>query len=286
MGEGSGGRAAEGGSAVADGELLSVRELRVAYPRRGTGVLGRVRMTEVVQGVSFAIARGGALGLVGESGSGKTTVGRAILGLIAGARGDVRVGGDRVLGAPAQERRRAQRRMQVVFQDPASSLDPRMRVRDVVAEPLDVHRAAGTRRERARRVGDLLEQVGLEASAAARYPHQFSGGQRQRIAIARALALRPELIVCDEATSALDVSTQAEVVALLRRLQDEHGLGYLFISHDLALVAQLCPDVAVMCAGEIVEQGPTARVLRSPEQAYTRALVEAVPRVPALSGAA
>ncbi|MFG0307118.1 MAG: ATP-binding cassette domain-containing protein, partial [Phycisphaerales bacterium JB040] len=227
--------------------------------------------------VSFEIAPGECLGLVGESGSGKTTVGRTLLRLNPATGGTVTFAGRDVMAARGGDLRRLRRDMSIIFQDPAGSLDPRMRVESIVAEPLDVHNLAGSRKERRAKVGELLEKSGLPASAMTRYPHQFSGGQRQRIGIARALATNPKFIVCDEPTSALDVSVQAQVINLLTDLQRDLGLSYLFISHDMAVVQHVCQRIAVMKDGKIVEMGDRADVIERPREEYTKRLLEAVP---------
>ena len=236
------------------------------------------RTLRAVDNVTFDIAPGETLGLVGESGSGKSTTGRMLVGLIPVTAGTVTLFGTEVTGAGGERRLATVRhRLQFVFQDPNGSLDPRMRVRDSIAEPLDI-KGGISRQDRADRVAELLDMVGLPRAAAERYPHEFSGGQRQRIGIARALALRPEFIVCDEAVSALDVSMQAQVVNLLLDLQDRFGLGYLFIAHDLAVVRSMSRTVAVMYAGSIVEIAPRAALYAAPQHPYTQALLDAVPR--------
>ena len=236
------------------------------------------RLLRAVRRVSFDIGRGETLGLVGESGSGKSTTGRMLVGLIPVTSGSVRLFGEELTGpSAASTLARIRSRVQFVFQDPMSSLNPRMRVGDAIAEPIDV---AGTmsRHDRQRRVEELLDTVGLPRSCGERFPHEFSGGQRQRIGIARALALKPEFIVCDEPVSALDVSLQAQVVNLLLDLQQAFGLSYLFIAHDLAVVRNISDRVAVMYAGEIVETAPRDALYAEPLHPYTRTLLEAVPR--------
>jgi oligopeptide/dipeptide ABC transporter ATP-binding protein len=231
-----------------------------------------------VEGVSFDIAAGETLGLVGESGSGKSTTGRLLIGLLPATRGSVRLFGHEI-AAPgsAGAIEQVRRRVQFVFQDPHGSLDPRMRVADAVAEPLDV--AGGfSRKDRADRVRELIGLVGLPRDCGERFPHEFSGGQRQRIGIARALALRPEFIVCDEPVSALDVSMQAQVVNLLLDLQERLGLSYLFIAHDLAVVRNVSARIAVMYAGSIVEIAPRRQLYSAPQHPYTQALLGSVPR--------
>jgi oligopeptide transport system ATP-binding protein len=257
--------------------LLSVHDLHVHFPiRRGLlfdRTVGRVR---AVDGVNFEIHDGQTLGLVGESGSGKSTTALAILQLLRPTSGSVRFRGEELTSLPGEQLRRLRREMQIVFQDPYASLDPRMTVGKIVAEPLEVH-AIGTRRSRRARVRELLEVVGFDPAYTNRYPHEFSGGQRQRIGIARALALNPKLIVCDEPVSALDVSIQAQILNLLKDLQDDFALSYLFIAHDLAVVRSISDTIAVMRAGRIVEQNAADRLYARPESDYTRALLAAVP---------
>jgi ABC-type microcin C transport system duplicated ATPase subunit YejF len=259
--------------------LLDVRDLEVRFPIRSAvsrRVVGEVR---AVDGASLTLERGRTLGVVGESGSGKSTLGRAALGLLRPTAGTVRLEGRALAGLSPRAMRPLRRRLGVVFQDPGSSMNPRMRVRSIVAEPLVVHRGGG-RRERRRRVAALLDRCGLPADAARRYPHEFSGGQKQRIAIARALALRPGLVVLDEPTSSLDVSVQAQILNLLRDLQEEHGVAYLFISHDMGVVNHMCDHIAVMRDGRIVEEDEREAIIRRPRHPYTQALLAAVPRVP------
>jgi oligopeptide transport system ATP-binding protein len=256
--------------------LLDVRDLKVHFPVR-RGILQRiVDRKRAVDGVSFHIAKGETLGLVGESGCGKTTVGRAILRLVPATGGEVNFDGRDVFRLAGTSLRRMRREMQIIFQDPGGSLNPRMRVSRIVGEPMEVHGIA--RGEELRhRVERLLERCGLWAGAADRYPHEFSGGQKQRIGIARALALEPRLIVCDEPTSALDVSIQSQILNLLADLQDEFGLSYLFISHDMAVIHHICDRIAVMWNGKIVEEGSRDEVIGSPKHPYTQALLSAVP---------
>ncbi len=231
----------------------------------------------VVDDISLTIARGETLGLVGESGSGKSTVARMLLRLIEPTAGSVRYDGRDLLAMSPRELRALRRRMQVVFQDPFAALNPRMRVRDILTEPFHIHGEPCP----AQRLEEMLDEVGLDASALTRFPHEFSGGQRQRINIARALALRPEFIVLDEPVSALDVSVGAQVVNLLRELQRRYGLTYLFISHSMPLVRYLCDRVAVMQHGRLVELGDCQVVCCRPTQAYTRELIAATPMLPA-----
>ena len=257
--------------------LLDVRELAVHFAVR-SGVLQRpTGVIRAVDGVSFSVAPGETLGLVGESGCGKTTVGRAILRLIPATSGSVTFDGLDLLAAGSARMRALRRQMQIVFQDPAGSLNPRMRIESIIAEPLRVHGLVRGRDALRHRVETLLTRCGMPPSAADRYPHEFSGGQRQRIGIARALALEPRFIVCDEPTSALDVSVQAQIINLLSDLQRDLGLSYLFISHDMAVVQHLCQRIAVMNAGRIIEMGTRDQVLGSPRHEYTKALLAAVP---------
>jgi oligopeptide transport system ATP-binding protein len=255
--------------------LLEVRGLVKEFSRR-RGLFRAAAPIRAVDDVTFEIGEGETFGLVGESGSGKTTTGRCILRLIEPTAGEVRFRGRDLLALSRREMREARREMQIVFQDPDSSLNPRMRVGEIVEEPLVIHRA-GTRAERQARVQDLLALVGLEPGHVTRYPHEFSGGQRQRIGLARALALNPSFIIADEPVSALDVSVQAQVINLLMDLQQRLQLTYLFIAHDLRLVRHICSRVAVMFGGRIVELAPAERLFDAPAHPYTRALLSAVP---------
>jgi peptide/nickel transport system ATP-binding protein len=256
--------------------VVTVDDLAVSFPIR-SGVLRRVvGHIHAVDGVDLEVRTGETLGLVGESGSGKSTTGRAILRLVEPTRGTVVVAGRRVTGLRGHALRTARRDMQLVFQDPFSSLDPRRTVAEAVGEPLEVHRGLAGR-ARDREVIRLLDLVGMDAQALQRYPYEFSGGQRQRIAIARALALEPDFVVCDEPVSSLDVSTQSQVVNLLADLQRDLGIALLFIAHDLSVVAHISHRIAVMYLGEIVETGPTAQVIAEPRHPYTQALLSAVP---------
>ena len=255
--------------------LLEVRHL-VKHFTRKQGLFAKPAVVRAVDDVSFTVKEGEMFGLVGESGSGKSTTGRCVLRLIEPTSGDVLFRGENVLGFSTKRMRQARRNMQIVFQDPYSSLNPRMRVGEIVEEPLVIH-GLGSRAERRARVEELFELVGLERDHLHRHPHEFSGGQRQRIGIARALALHPALIVADEAVSALDVSIQAQVVTLLIDLQQRLKLTYLFIAHDLRLVEHICSRVAVMYLGKIVEMGETALLFKQPTHPYTRALLSAIP---------
>jgi peptide/nickel transport system ATP-binding protein len=262
--------------------LVEVEAVSKSYPRR-TGL--RTEQVFVVEDVSLAIEAGETLGLVGESGSGKTTLARMILGLVEPSRGAVRVEGIDVARASSAELHRLRRQMQPVFQDPYAALNPRMKVLEIVTEPWAIHRAdAAVPRGRAalrRKAVELLAEVGLDESALGRYPHEFSGGQRQRINIARALALQPRLLILDEPVSALDVSVGAQIVNLLRGLQREHGLTYLFISHSMPLVRYLSTRIAVMERGRLVETGEAEALCAAPRQEYTRQLLAATPELPA-----
>jgi ABC-type oligopeptide transport system ATPase subunit len=251
--------------------LLEVRNLTKIYE-------GGAHAVRAVDNVSLEIQSGETLGLVGESGSGKSTLGRLLLRLIEPTSGSVTFNGTDVLSASSCELRRLRREMQIIFQDPFGSLDPRMRVEQIVGEPLVVHEKlqAAVRRQK---VAELLKAVGLEASALSRYPHEFSGGQRQRIGIARALALRPKFIVADEPVSALDVSVGAQIVNLLQHLQRDFGLTYLFISHSMPVVRYLATRIAVMYRGKLVEVGDTERITAQPQQEYTQALLRSTPEI-------
>jgi len=261
---------------AAERPVLEVRDLTTRFDIR-SGLLGRVTgRVHAVEGVSFSLAAGETLALVGESGCGKSTTGRAILRLVEPLSGSVLLDGEDIIGLDPKALRARRQRMQMIFQDPFASLDPRMSVGAAVAEPLLINRLAAPREAR-RRAEDLLARVGLGPETAGRFPHEFSGGQRQRICIARALALNPRLIVADEAVSALDVSVKAQVVNLMLDLQAELGLAYLFISHDMAVVERVSHRVAVMYLGEIVEIGPRAAVFGDPQHPYTRKLLAAVP---------
>ncbi|MFG0245570.1 MAG: ABC transporter ATP-binding protein [Phycisphaerales bacterium JB052] len=260
-----------------DKPLLVVDGLKTYFPIR-SGLLQRVTdHFKAVDGVSFHIGQGETLGLVGESGCGKTTVGRTLLRLLPATGGRVLFDGHDVFDASGSELQKLRRDMQIVFQDPAGSLNPRMRIASIVGEPLVVHGMVTDKAELRERVESLLERCGMPRAAADRYPHEFSGGQRQRIGIARALALEPKFIVCDEPTSALDVSIQAQVINLLMDLQEEFGLSYLFISHDMAVIQHVCKRIAVMYKGKIVEEGTREQIIDKPQHRYTQSLLSAVP---------
>ena len=264
--------------------LLDVRDLSVKFPIRGGLLRRQTGAFSAVDGVSFSIAEGQTLALVGESGCGKTTTGKAIVQLLRGQaviEGEARFGGADLFKLEGDALRAARRQVQIIFQDPFASMNPRMRVQDILTEGIGALRPETTAAERHATVARLVDQVGLRRDALDRYPHEFSGGQRQRIAIARALAVQPKLIVCDEPTSALDVSVQAQILNLLRELQHELGMSYLFITHNIGVVEYVADRVAVMNRGRIEEHGPTENVLRQPQAAYTRTLLAAVPRIEA-----
>jgi len=264
-------------ASAAEQPLLAVGDLKTHFPVR-SGLLQRVTShVRAVDGVSFELARGETLGLVGESGCGKTTVGRTLLRLIPHTGGSVTFEGKDVFRASGSELKALRRDMQIIFQDPAGSLNPRMRIASIVGEPLIVHSLVTDRRQLRAKVEELLVRCGMPAAAADRYPHEFSGGQRQRIGIARALALEPKFIVCDEPTSALDVSIQAQIINLLTDLQKEFGLSYLFISHDMAVIQHVCRRIAVMYKGKIVEAGSRDDILTNAQHPYTQSLLSAVP---------
>ncbi len=257
--------------------LLEVKDLQVWFPVFGGLLRRRVGEVKAVDGVSFSVEPGQTVGLVGESGSGKTTVGRALLKLVTATGGEVLYKGRSVLAMPEREFRPLRREMQMIFQDPFGSLNPRMTIGGIVGEALEIHFRSMNANDRRERVAALLTQVGLKPEMMGRYPHEFSGGQRQRIGIARALAVEPKFIVCDEPVSALDVSVQAQIVNLLQDLQDELGIAYLFIAHDLAVVEHISDHVLVMNRGKIVESASAEEIYRDPKDPYTRALLAAVP---------
>lgn len=259
---------------MTDDILLEVDDLKVLFPAGRAAPFGPRRMVHAVDGVSFRVERQSTFGIVGESGSGKTTAAQAIMRLVPITEGRVRLGADELTFLRGNALRRARRHFQMIFQDPFSSLNPRRRAGDLIREPLDLLRV-GTPAERDARVAELLKAVGLPPEAATLFPHQFSGGQRQRLVIARALSTKPDLIVCDEPVSALDVAIQAQILNLLKRLQRELGLTYVFISHDLGVVQHLCDEVAVMYLGRIVEQAPSASLFTAPQHPYTWSLIAA-----------
>ena len=260
-----------------ENNLLEVNDLKTYFPIKRGLFKRTVGQVKAVDGVSFNIPAGQTLGLVGESGCGKTTIGRTILRLIPHTEGSVKFEGHDVFSLPSPSMRKLRSRMQIIFQDPYGSLNPRMTVANIVGEALTVHGIARGR-ERRKIVSDLLVKVGLSRHHASRYPHEFSGGQRQRIGIARALALNPKFIVCDEAVSALDVSIQSQIINLLEDLQQEFGLTYLFIAHDLAVVEHISDTVAVMYLGRIVEYADRKTLYKNPLHPYTKALISAIPQ--------
>jgi peptide/nickel transport system ATP-binding protein/oligopeptide transport system ATP-binding protein len=258
--------------------LLEVTDLRVHYPLRG-GLFGGRGVVRAVDGVSFSVPRGKTVGLVGESGSGKTTIGRALTRLAPITSGSIRYDGHELTSLAEHAFFPFRKRIQMIFQDPFNSLNPRLTIFQILSEPLEIHFPKKTFAEREQRVRQLLGLVGLEAGHLHRYPHEFSGGQRQRIGIARALAVEPDFLVCDEPVSALDVSVQAQIVNLLRDLQEQLGLTYLFIAHDLAVVEHVSDLVLVMTEGHIVEAADAESIYAHPQHDYTRKLLEAVPRL-------
>jgi oligopeptide transport system ATP-binding protein len=259
--------------------LLEVQNLKVHFPVRH-GLFARSgEFVRAVDDVSLSIAPGETVGLVGESGCGKTTLGRAVVRLLEPTAGRILFEGEDIGGLDRAKLRAARRRFQMIFQDPYGSLDPRMTVAGIVGEALDIHRLAPDADARRRRIESLLTDVGLDPSHARRYPHEFSGGQRQRIGIARALAVEPRLIVCDEPVSALDVSVQAQIINLVQDLQRRHGIAYLFVAHDIAVVEHVSRRILVMYLGRIVESGEAHAVCQSPKHPYTQALISAVPIV-------
>jgi len=258
--------------------LIEIRNLKTYYPIRG-GFFNTVQdHLKAVDDVSLSIGRQQTLGLVGESGCGKSTLGRSILRLQPITSGQILFEGNDITHLSQQEMMRYRRNIQIIFQDPYGSLNPRMTVRQIVREPLDTHRI-GDRSDRDQEVYRLLEVCGLQRSMADRYPHEFSGGQRQRVGIARALALKPKFIVADEAVSALDVTVQNQILKLIADLQQEYGISFLFISHDLAVVQHVSHRIGVMYFGKLVAQGPTAELYRNPQHPYTQKLLRAVPRI-------
>lgn len=273
-------QAETGATTVAEGTepLLSVKDLKIHFPIRRGIFLRTVGHVKAVDGISFDIYRGQTLGLVGESGCGKTTAGRGILRLIEPNGGKVVYDGRDLAQMSGSEMRRMRRRLQIIFQDPYGSLNPRMTIESALTEPMSIHRIGANQRQRVDMAAALLEEVGLETAHLRRYPHEFSGGQRQRVCIARALTVEPEFIVCDESVSALDVSVQAQVLNLLKRLQEKRGLTYIFISHDLSVVKFMADMMAVMNKGQIIEFGPSEAIYADPKEEYTRKLIAATPQ--------
>jgi peptide/nickel transport system ATP-binding protein len=257
--------------------LLRTGRMSFAYPEQSASLFRRTTMREVVKRVDVAVPRGSVLGLVGESGSGKTTLGRLLVRLLQPTSGSIQFDGVEIGRLGEAELRPLRRRIQMIFQDPQSSLNPRLRLGVTLTRPLQIHGRLKGRQEQRNRAAALLELVGLPADLIDRYPHELSGGQRQRAGIARALALEPDFIVADEIVSGLDVSTQAHILLLLRELRTRLGLTMVFISHDLSVVRVLCDDVAILQHGEIVESGPVARIFNSPQHPYTRQLLSAIP---------
>ncbi len=259
--------------------LLEVKNLKVHFPVKRGMFKPAQEFVRAVDDVSFSIAPGETLGLVGESGCGKTTLGRAIVRLVEPTAGSIALEGEDITTLDGAALRAQRRKLQMIFQDPYGSLNPRMTVEDVVGEALDIHGLTENKSARQKRIAELLKAVGLDAAYAQRYPHEFSGGQRQRIGIARALAVEPKLIVCDEPVSALDVSVQAQIINLLQDLQQERGIAYLFIAHDLAVVEHISRRVMVMYLGKVVELAEAKAIIRGPRHPYTQALISAVPVV-------
>ncbi|MGC6455017.1 MAG: ABC transporter ATP-binding protein [Coraliomargaritaceae bacterium] len=259
--------------------LLSVKDLQVHFPVRAGVWQNVVDQVKAVDGISFEVPRGKTVGLVGESGSGKTTTGRAIARLVPVTSGSIAYEGRELTSLSSAEFFPFRKKIQVIFQDPFGSLNPRMTIFSIIAEPLEIHFRDWSKSQREERVAELLKKVGLDPDHMSRYPHQFSGGQRQRIGIARALAVEPECIICDEPVSALDVSVQAQIVNLLQDLQEELALTYLFIAHDLAVVEHISDEVLVMTEGKIVEQASAEQIYADPQHPYTRKLLAAVPVV-------
>jgi peptide/nickel transport system ATP-binding protein/oligopeptide transport system ATP-binding protein len=272
---------ARAGRHIARMPLVSVRHLRTWFPVFGGVFRRRTGEIKAVDDVSFDIEPGQTVGLVGESGSGKTTVGRTLLKLTPATSGEVLYDGRDILPMSESEFRPLRKDMQMIFQDPFGSLNPRMTIGAILAEPLEIHFPQMTKDDRRARVAELLRLVGLPADAMGRYPHEFSGGQRQRIGIARALAVKPKFIVCDEPVSALDVSVQAQIVNLLQDLQEQLGIAYLFIAHDLAVVEHVSDHVIVMHRGKIVESAPAGAIYEDPQHEYTKKLLSAVPKLAA-----
>jgi oligopeptide transport system ATP-binding protein len=268
----------EGSSGHRGEVVLSAVDVEKHFPiQQGIVFKRTVGHVKAVDGVSLDLHRGETLGLVGESGCGKSTLSRVLMGLEKATAGSVKLNGEEIVGMKERRLRKVRRNVQIIFQDPYASLNPRMTVGDIIGEPFEIHREVAPKGDRKKRVRELLDVVGLSPEHLNRYPHQFSGGQRQRIGIARALALKPEVIICDEPVSALDVSVQAQVVNLLERLQDEFDLSYLFVAHDLSVVRHIADRVAVMYLGKVVEIGDENALYERPTHPYTQALLSAVP---------
>ena len=263
---------------MSDKLALDVQNLSVSFPMRGRDADGRRRALLAVDDVNFAIARGKTLGIVGESGSGKTTAAMAVARLVPKLAGSITIDGTDFGALDSEALRQARQRIQIIFQDPYSSLNPRLRAGDIVREPL-VYAGETSRAEQDRIIDELFEAVGLRPEQKALFPHQFSGGQRQRIGIARALSTRPSLIICDEPVSALDVAVQAQILNLLKSLQGQFGLTYLFISHDLGVVQHMCDDIAVMYMGQFMEYTDRQSFFAAPRHPYSQALLDAVPTI-------
>ncbi len=258
--------------------LLSVQNLRVSYPLSGGIFSAKKRFFNAVDNISFEINRGEIVGLVGESGSGKTTTGRAIIKLVPISGGEIFYDGNEISAMSEKDFMPYRKKIQMIFQDPYNSLNPRMSVLKIISEPLDIHFREMNKAQKRERVAELLETVGLKADHMERYPHEFSGGQRQRIGIARALAVKPEFIICDEPVSALDVSVQAQIINLLETLREKLGLTFLFVAHDIAVVEYLSDRILVMTNGKIVEQGDSQQICANPKHEYTKKLIAAVPK--------
>ena len=262
--------------AIETGTLLQMRDVEVCFSLKRSGLFAKPPLLRAVDGVSLSVGKGQTMGIVGESGSGKTTLVLAVARLVQVTGGQIDMNGVDLLGLSGEALRNERHNMQFIFQDPYSSLNPRLRAEKIVREPLD-RLAIGSTRSRDERVRELFEQVGLRRDQLRLFPHQFSGGQRQRIGIARAIASNPSLVICDEPVSALDVGVQAQILNLLRRLQEQLGLTYVFISHDLGVIQHMCDDIAVMYMGKIVEQADRESLFNDPKHPYTRALLSAVP---------
>ena len=262
--------------AIETGTLLQMRDVEVCFSLKRSGLFAKPPLLRAVDGVSLSVRKGQTMGIVGESGSGKTTLVLAVARLVQVTGGQIDMNGVDLLGLSGEALRNERHNMQFIFQDPYSSLNPRLRAEKIVREPLD-RLNIGSIRSRDERVRELFEQVGLRRDQLRLFPHQFSGGQRQRIGIARAIASNPSLVICDEPVSALDVGVQAQILNLLRRLQEQLGLTYVFISHDLGVIQHMCDDIAVMYMGKIVEQADRESLFNDPKHPYTRALLSAVP---------